>query len=50
MKGQGIVSSLCTLIQKGSQEMQLANNAATIRIFVKGLKNAYILAALVYEK
>ena len=27
-----------------------SNNAATIRIFVKGLKNAHTLAACIYEK
>ena len=36
--------------KKGSQRCNFNNNAATIWIFIKGLKNAYTLAAHVYEK
>ena len=45
--------SLAAYIHRFKSEAKrcnLTNNAATIRIFVKGLKNAHTLAAHVYEK
>ena len=36
--------------KKEAKRCNFTNNAATIRIFVKGLKNAHTLAAHVYEK
>ena len=36
--------------KKGAKRFNFTNNAATIRIFVKGLKNAHTLAVHVYEK
>ena len=45
--------SLAAYIQRLKREAKrcyFTNNAATIRIFVKGLKNAHMLAARVYEK
>ena len=45
--------SLAAYIHRFKREAKrcnFTNNAATIRIFVKGLKNAYTLAAHVYEK
>ena len=45
--------SLAAYIHRFKREAKrcnFTNNAATIRIFVKGLKNAYTLAACVYEK
>ena len=36
--------------KREAKRFNFANNAATIRIFVKGLKNAHTLAACVYEK
>ena len=33
-----------------SKRCNFTNNAATIRIFIKGLKNVYSLAAQIYEK
>ena len=49
-KGQGISSSLIHRFYREAKRCNLTNNAATIRIFVKGLKNAHTLAACVYEK
>ena len=45
--------SLTAYIHRFKREVKrcnFTNNAATIRIFVKGLKNAHTLAACVYEK
>ena len=45
--------SLAAYIHRFKREAErcnFANNAATIRIFVKGLKNTHIIAAHVYEK
>ena len=45
--------SLATYIHRFKREAKrchFTNNAATIRIFVKGFKNAHTLAAFVYEK
>ena len=45
--------SLAAYIHRFKREAKrcnFTNNAATIRIFVKGLKNAHTLAAHVYEK
>ena len=45
--------SLATYIHHFKREAKrwnFTNNAATIRIFVKGLKNTYTLAAWIYEK
>ena len=45
--------SLTAYIHHFKQEAKkcnFTNNATTIRIFVKGLRNAHMLAALVYEK
>ena len=45
--------SLAAYIHRFKREAKrcnFTNNAATIRIFVKGLKNAHTLAACVYEK
>ena len=36
--------------KREAQRCNITYNAATIRMFVKGLKNAHILAARVYEK
>ena len=36
--------------KREAKRCKFTNNAATIRIFVKGLKNAHTLAACVYEK
>ena len=36
--------------KREAKKCNFTNNAATIRIFVKGLKNAHTLAARVYEK
>ena len=36
--------------KREAKRCKFTNNAATIRIFVKGLKNAHTLAAHVYEK
>ena len=36
--------------KREAKRWNFTNNAATIRIFVKGLKNAHTLAARVYEK
>ena len=36
--------------KREAKRCNFTNNAATIRIFVKGLKNAHTLAAQVYEK
>ena len=37
-------------IKREAKRCNFTNNAATSRIFVKGLKNAHTLAAHVYEK
>ena len=45
--------SLAAYIHRFKREAKrcnFTNSAAPIRIFVKGLKNAYVLAAHVYEK
>ena len=45
--------SLAAYIHRFKREVKrcnFTNNAATIQIFVKGLKNAHTLAAHVYEK
>ena len=45
--------SLATYIHRFKREAKRCNfttNAATIQIFVKGLKNAHTLAAHIYEK
>ena len=45
--------SLASYIQRFKREAKrcnLTNSAATIRIFVKGLKNVHTLAACIYEK
>ena len=45
--------SLATYIhgfKREAKRCNFTNNAATIRIFVKGLKNTHTLAAHVYEK
>ena len=45
--------SLAAYIHRFKREAKrcnFTNNAATIRIFVKGLKNAHTLAACIYEK
>ena len=45
--------SLVTYIHRFKREAyrcNVTNNAATIRIFVKGLKNIHTLAAHIYEK
>ena len=36
--------------KREAKRCNFTNNAATIRIFVKGLKNAHTLAAHVYKK
>ena len=36
--------------KREAKRCNFTNNAATIRIFVKGLKNDHTLAACVYEK
>ena len=33
-----------------AKQCNFTNNTATIKIFIKGLKNAYSLAARIYEK
>ena len=45
--------SLATYIhhfKREAKRFNFTNNTATIRIFVKGLKNVYTLAACIYEK
>ena len=45
--------SLAAYIHRFKREAKrcnFTNNAATIRIFIKGLKNAHTLAACIYEK
>ena len=37
-------------LKEQAKRCNFTNNAATIRIFVKGLKNACTVAACVYEK
>ena len=37
-------------LKRRSKRCNFTNNAATIRIFVKGLKNAHTLVACIYEK
>ena len=37
-------------LKREAKRCNLTNNAATIWIFIKGLKNAHTLAARVYEK
>ena len=37
-------------LKREAKRCNFTNNAATIRIFVKGLKNTHTLAACVYEK
>ena len=49
-KDKRIFSSLHTQIQKEEKRCNFTNNAATIRIFVKGLTSAHTLAAHVYER
>ena len=46
---ESLAAYICRF-KREAQSCNFANNAATIRIFVKGLKNAHILAARVYEK
>ena len=36
--------------KREAKKCNLTNNAATIRIFIKGLKNTHILAACIYDK
>ena len=50
---QKVKESLAAYIHRFKREAKrcnFTNNAAIIRIFVKGLKNAHTLAACVYEK
>ena len=47
---EGIPSSLCSLIQTEAKGCNFMNDAATIRIFIKGLRNAQSLAERIYEK
>ena len=48
--GKGIPCSLHPQIQNEARRCNFTNDAATIRIFVKGLKKAHSLATHIYEK
>ena len=41
---------ISTSLKQEAKRCNFTNNAATIRIFIKGLKNAHSLAICIYEK
>ena len=49
-KDKGSLAAYIHTFKREALRCNFTNNAATIRIFVKGLKNAHTLAAHVYEK
>ena len=49
-KNKESIAAYLNRFKRETQRCNFTNNAATIRIFVKGLKNAHTLAAHVYKK
>ena len=49
-KDKGSLAAYIHRFKREAKRCNFTNNAATIRIFVKGLQNAHTLAAHVYEK
>ena len=49
-KGKESLAAYIHRFKREAKRCNFTNNAATIWIFVKGLKNAHTLAACVYEK
>ena len=46
----GVPCSICPSIQDRVRRCNFTNDAATIKIFIKGLKNSHSLATHIYEK
>ena len=49
-KDKESLASYIHRFKKEAKRCNFTNNAATIRIFVKGLQNAHTIATCVYEK
>ena len=47
---KGVPSSICALVQTEAKKFNFTNDVATIRIFIKGLRNGNSLATHIYEK